>query len=66
MGTDLSDEWGETIGGVLLHHYGELPPEGTTLELVGFKFTFTDVGENRIRRVQFERIEKKKKAGTSN
>ena len=57
MGTDLSDQWGETIGGVLLHHYGELPPEGATLELAGLKFTFTDVGDNRIRRVQFERIE---------
>jgi magnesium and cobalt transporter len=65
MGTDLSHQWGETIGGVLLHHCGELPPEGATLDLAGFKFTFTDVGENRIRSVQFERIEKKNKAETS-
>ncbi len=60
IGTDLSVHRGETIGGVLLHHYGELPPEGATLELAGFKFTFTDIGENRIKKVQFERIGKER------
>ena len=62
MGSDLSDQWGETIGGVLLHHHGELPSEGATLELAGLKFTIVDVGENRIQRVQFERIDKKEEA----
>ena len=53
METGLSDQWGETIGGALLHHYGELPANGATLELAGLKFTFTDVGDNHIRRVCF-------------
>jgi Mg2+/Co2+ transporter CorC len=60
MGTDLSDQWGETIGGVLLHHFGELPSKGSTLELSDLKFTVADVGENRIRRIRFKRIGKRK------
>ena len=56
MGTKLSVEWGETVGGLLLHHYGELPPEGATIDLGELHFTVVDVGENRIRTVEFERI----------
>lgn len=53
METDFSDEYGETLGGLLLHHYGELPVEGVTIELTGFHFTVMEVGENRIKRVEF-------------
>ena len=56
MDTKLSDEWGETVGGLLLHHYGELPPEGAAIEIGEFHFTTVDVGDNRIRTVEFERI----------
>ena len=54
MGSDLSVEWGETIGGLLLHHYGELPPEGDKIEIDGFRFRVTEVEENRIKTIEFE------------
>ena len=56
MGSDLSVEWGETIGGLLLHHYGELPPEGDKIEIDGFRFRVIEVEENRIKTVEFEKI----------
>jgi len=56
MGTELSDQWGETIGGLILHHYGELPSEGATLELDGLRFTVMDVEENRIKTVEFKQV----------
>ena len=55
MGSELSDEWGETIGGLLLHHYGELPPQGDKIEIDGFRFIVTEVEENRIKAVEFEK-----------
>ncbi len=55
MGADLSDAWGETIGGLLLHHYGELPPEGAVIEVDKFKFIVVEVEENRIKTVEFEK-----------
>ena len=57
MGSELSDEWGETIGGLLLHHYGELPPQGDKIEIDGFRFIVTEVEENRIKIVEFEKIQ---------
>ena len=56
MGSELSDEWGETIGGLLLHHYGELPPQGDKIEIDRFRFIVTEVEENRIKTVEFEKI----------
>ncbi len=57
MGADFSDEYGETLGGLLLHHYGELPVEGAAIALSEFHFTVTEVGDNRIKRVEFLRQE---------
>jgi putative hemolysin len=57
MGSELSDEWGETIGGLLLHHYGELPPQGDKIEIDGFRFIVTEVEENRIKTVEFQKIQ---------
>ena len=54
MSSDFSDEWGETIGGLLLHHYGELPHEGAQVEVESFLFTVTEVEENRIKVVEFK------------
>jgi len=56
MGTQLSDQWGETIGGLILHHYGELPSKGATIELNELRFTVMDVEENRIKTVEFMRV----------
>jgi putative hemolysin len=58
MGSELSDEWGETIGGLLLHHYGELPPQGDKIEISQFRFIVTEVEENRIKTVEFEKVQK--------
>ena len=58
MGTQFTEKWGETIGGLLLHHYGELPVEGANIEMDGFKFTFTEVRENRIISIDFEETQK--------
>jgi len=55
MESDHSVEWGETIGGLLLHHYGELPPEGDEIEIDGFRFRVVEVEENRIKTVEFEK-----------
>jgi Mg2+/Co2+ transporter CorB len=57
MDANLSDEWGETIGGLLLHHYGELPPEGARIEFDRFVFAIVAVEENRIKTVEFEKLE---------
>jgi CBS domain containing-hemolysin-like protein len=57
MDSELSDEWGETIGGLLLHHYGELPPQGDKIEIEGFRFIVTEVEENRIKAVEFQKIQ---------
>lgn len=55
MGTELSDEWGETLGGLLLHHYGELPPEGAVIRLGALQFTVVEAEQNRIKTVEFQR-----------
>ncbi len=57
MGSDFSDEWGETLGGLLLHHCGELPPEGVDIEVGKFKFIVVDVEENRIKTVEFTKTQ---------
>jgi len=54
MDSNLSDAWGETIGGLLLHHYGELPPEGARIEYDRFVFTIVEVDENRIKTVDLD------------
>ena len=63
MGATLSYKWGETLGGSLLHHYGELPQEGATIDIDEWRFKVVDVVDNRIRTVEFERMETQKKSG---
>jgi putative hemolysin len=58
MGSDFSDEWGDTIGGLLLHHYGELPLEGAEVEVEDFLFKVIEIEENRIKLVEFQRSPK--------
>lgn len=54
--TALSDEWGETLGGLLLHHYGELPPEGAVIRIDALQFTVVEAEQNRIKTVELQRI----------
>jgi CBS domain containing-hemolysin-like protein len=44
----------ETVGGLILHEYGELPAENTTIELTGRRFTVSEVEDNRIKEVVVE------------
>jgi len=56
MHTQLSDEWGETLGGLLLHLYGELPPEGAVIRLGKLQFTVVEAEQNRIKTVELQRL----------
>ncbi len=53
--TCLDGEQAETLGGVLLNAFGELPQDGAGIELLGFRFTVAGVEANRITRVSMER-----------
>jgi len=52
----LSEEGVETLGGVLLHEFGELPANGDEVTIDGYKFTVQEVGNTRIRRVLMQRV----------
>lgn len=53
MESNLTTRWGDTIGGLLLHLYGEFPPEGAEIALDQFLFTVKEVQENRIKTIEF-------------
>jgi CBS domain containing-hemolysin-like protein len=55
-GSSLSTDQAETLGGLLLHEYGELPAEDTMLEVRGFMFRIEEVADNRIKRLSWERV----------
>ena len=55
IGSNLSEEFAETIGGLLLHEYGELPPKDTIIELDELRFTVEEVEDNRIKKVRLEK-----------
>jgi len=52
IGTDFSDDEIETIGGLVLHAFGELPQEGESIELQGISFTTQTVSQNRIAQLE--------------
>ncbi len=58
MGTQLSEEFGKTMGGIILHSYGEIPEQGSLIDLDNFRFTVTEVEANRIKTLECEQIEK--------
>jgi len=49
IGADFDDEDVETVAGMLLHEFGELPTEGQSIEVGKFEFAVTSVAGNRIR-----------------
>lgn len=49
IGAGFDDEEVETVAGMLLHEFGELPPEGQSIVAGRFAFTVTSVAGNRIR-----------------
>ena len=46
----------ETLGGMVLHEFGELPTEGTTIDLDPFRFTILAIDNNRIEEIQVEHL----------
>jgi CBS domain containing-hemolysin-like protein len=58
IGCQLPHEKTETIGGLLLHHCGELPSTGTIVEIDALRFTVTAIEGNRISAILLERPEK--------
>ncbi len=46
----------ETLGGLVLHGFGELPSDGASIRIEGFLFTAAKVAQNRILELQVERL----------
>ena len=46
----------ETVGGLVLNVFGELPSEGDIVVIKDFKFTVSRVGHNRIAELQIEQV----------
>jgi putative hemolysin len=59
---ELDSHGVETLGGLLLESYGELPPVGTIIDIDPLRFTVTATGikRNRIKEVKIEYLEKKR------
>ena len=51
LGLDLPDEGVETVGGLLLREFRELPAEGNQITIEGVVFVVTSVAERRIQEV---------------
>jgi putative hemolysin len=56
MGISLAGGRMETVGGFVLHGFGELPAEGQFIEVNGIKFTVSQVIQNRITHLDVEII----------
>ena len=54
IGSSLSDESSQTLGGLLLNEFGELPPEDTVITVDDIRFSIKEVKENRIKKVLLE------------
>jgi putative hemolysin len=54
VGTEFDDDEVETIGGILLSSYGELPAEGTRIEIGEHSFTIESLSHHRIDDVTIE------------
>ena len=58
IGCDLPEDQAETIGGLVLHKFGELPPENASIQISGLHFSVVEVEENRIKELHLEKSEK--------
>jgi CBS domain containing-hemolysin-like protein len=54
--TQLPTDKADTLAGLVLRKFGELPPEGAGVVVSGWEFTVTSVTENRISEVKAERV----------
>lgn len=55
-GADLPSEEHETMGGLVLSLFGELPREGMSREAYGFRFVAEKVRGTRLQRIRVERL----------
>jgi putative hemolysin len=53
-GYALPTDGADTVGGLLLHEYGELPPKDAVIDIAGLRFSIMEVAENRIKKVAWE------------
>jgi putative hemolysin len=56
FGVAIASEEAETLAGVLLDAFGELPAAGAVIDLCGLKFTVEMIEHNRITRALVERL----------
>jgi magnesium and cobalt transporter len=56
IGSELSDEQAETIGGLVLHEFGELPQEQEKIQIDGLHIEVTEVEDNRIKELYMKKI----------
>ena len=54
IGGNLDEEPAETVGGLLLNEYGELPSEGAVIVMGVYAFKVIEVEENRIKELLLE------------
>ncbi len=54
LGCHLPEQITDTVAGLLLHEYGELPEQNTVIHYQGLRFTILDVRNNRITRILLE------------
>jgi len=57
IGCDLPEDLAETIGGLVLYKFGELPPENASIQISGLHFSVVEVEENRIKELHLEKSE---------
>jgi putative hemolysin len=56
FGCNLQHDEVETIGGLVLNEFGELPTEGDVVDISEFKLTISKVTQNRIAEIQVDRV----------
>ncbi len=56
MGAVLDEDEFETVAGLILHELGELPSEGTAINLGEFVFTVETVGANRLKTLMVRKL----------
>ena len=56
IGTEFDDDEVETVGGLLLNEFGELPPEGASIVIGGHAFTIQSLDHNVIEHVTVEPV----------
>ncbi|MEN8130451.1 MAG: hemolysin family protein [Pseudomonadota bacterium] len=54
LGTSITDTHAQTIAGLVLNTYGELPPKDALVEVDGLRFIVANVDQNRITELLFE------------